>query len=80
MNGLKSGKDKSLPWVVVHSVGFETPIRADLHRALSRLPAIHPTKYAILRGTPDAACTGFGTVLFAPALRQAYSSGPSNGH
>jgi hypothetical protein len=50
LNGLKSGKDKSLPWVVVHSVGFETPIRADLHRALSRLPAIHPTKSAILRG------------------------------
>ena len=81
MNGLKSGKDKSLPWVIAHSVWVQEPPDSSGFAPRTEPPTGNPPhKICDFAGTPDAACTGFGTVLFAPALRQAYSSGPSNGH
>ncbi len=43
LNGLKSGKDRTRrPWVVLRTHGADAHgirVRADFHRALSRLPA-----------------------------------------
>jgi hypothetical protein len=80
LNGLKSGKDKSLPWVMVHSVWVQEPPDSSGFAPRTEPPTDDPPHdiYDVTEAA-DVASTAFGTVLFVLALRRAYSSGPSHG-
>ena len=62
MNGLKSGKDRTEPWVLF-ACALERTADTDSHRELSRLP--HPLSRSALLRVRDGYSSRFASLIFA---------------